>query len=86
MERPTPVLDPQTLYEAWDRFVCASPSCAGSSVLFTGVTIGGHTVTPVTTTDVKEWLGYELGPLTCDCGRLTATLTTGKSLQIREAS
>lgn len=84
MERPTPVLAPQTIYSAWDRWICATPSCAGASALFTGVTIGGYVVTPVTAAEVKEWQEHDLGALTCECGRLTGTLTPGGTLRIQE--
>lgn len=48
MNTPTPVLRPGVLYTAWDRYVCATLSCAGSSALYTGWTIGGAPVTPTT--------------------------------------
>lgn len=66
----TPVLAEGRVYLAHDRFVCTK--CAGSSALFTGVTIGGAPVTPVTEADKREWATYGLGPLTCECGSVTA--------------
>lgn len=72
MNKPTPVLRPGVLYTAWDRYVCATLSCAGSSALYTGWTIGGAPVTPTTAVEVADWYAYpELGPLTCECGTIT---------------
>lgn len=65
------ILKTGTLYLAYDRFVCASPSCAGSTALATGYTIGGAKVTKVTARDIAEWPA-DLGPLACECGKVTA--------------
>jgi hypothetical protein len=64
-----------TIYVAFDRFVCASPRCAGSTALATGHDIDGHELRPVDEADLREWAGYDLGPLKCECGRLSASAT-----------
>lgn len=64
-------LDPDTVYDAYDRFVCGTTGCAGSTAVHTGRTIGGFRVRKVTARDVAEWATYDLGPLTCQCGRVT---------------
>lgn len=71
MNTPKPVLTPGVLYTAWDRYVCATLACAGSSALYTGRTIGGAPVTPTTPEEVAAWPHEELGPMTCECGRIT---------------
>lgn len=68
----THVLREGVVYLAFDRFVCASVRCAGMTALATGTTIGGARVTPVTEADKREWATYDLGPLTCECGSVTA--------------
>ena len=68
---PTAVLKPNTLYLAFDRYVCNSVHCAGSSALFTGRTIGGARVTRATAADVAEWESLDLGPMRCECGAIT---------------
>lgn len=68
------MLAPQSLYAAFDRIVCNAGSCAGASALYAGVTIGGYPLHPVTAAMVTEWQTHGLGPLTCECGRLTAQL------------
>jgi hypothetical protein len=64
-------LDDDTIYVASDRFVCSRPGCAGSTALATGHDIDGHKLRPVDHDDLREWASYDLGPLTCECGRLT---------------
>ena len=72
MNKPTPVLRPGILYTAWDRYVCATIQCAGSSALYTGTTIGGAPVTPTHPAEVAEWYRHpDLGPMTCECGQIT---------------
>lgn len=73
MNKPQPVLTPGILYTAWDRYVCASIGCAGSTALHTGWTIGGAPVTPTTAEEVADWYAHpELGAMTCECGSVTA--------------
>ncbi len=72
MNLPTPVLSADKIYEAYDSFVCKE--CAGMTAEYTGVTIGGYRLTAVTASDVVEWAGYNLGPLTCSCHRLEGVL------------
>ncbi len=68
------VLRDDVIYNAWDRFVCSQPSCAGMTALLTGESIDGHKLQPVTQADMDEWNSYEDldGPLQCECGRLAA--------------
>lgn len=66
-----PVLRDGVLYLAWDRFVCASASCAGYTARYTGVTIGGAPVEPVTAEDAAVWEAEGLGPAICECGAVT---------------
>lgn len=68
--QPAPVLKPGRVYLAHDRFVCTK--CAGQTALYTGRTIGGARVTPVTAADIAEWATYDMGPLACECGAVTA--------------
>ena len=74
MEDPKPVLDAETLYATYDRFVCGTTPCAGITAVFTGVTITGWPVTPVTPLEVAIW-PENLGPVVCECGRLTASVS-----------
>ena len=66
------VLNENTVYVAGDRFVCASIRCAGSTAVASGRDIDGHKLRPVTERDVREWASYDLGPLSCECGQVTA--------------
>lgn len=70
MPLPTPVLQPDTLYLAYDRIVCID--CAGMTATYTGLTIGGAPVTPIIGSDVTEWANYGFGPLSCEGKHLTA--------------
>ncbi len=71
-----PVLKPDKIYRSYDRFECSK--CTGMTALYTGVDINGFRLKPVRAQDVTEWAGYDLGPLTCECGRLTATIRNGR--------
>lgn len=74
-------LDQDTIYQAYDRFVCAEPDCAGITAGRTGRTIDGHRLLELTTRMVIEW--YRFVPnvtLTCECGRLEAVLTDGQPI------
>lgn len=66
-----PLLAAGRMYLAYDRFVCARIDCAGTTAAYTGYTIGGHPVTPITDADIAEWVAHGLGPLVCECGHLT---------------
>lgn len=67
-------LNPDTIYISENgEFVCGTPRCAGSTALATGVSIGGTRLSAVTPEDTREWASYDMGPLRCTCGRLTAT-------------
>lgn len=68
------VLEDGKVYAAGDRFVCATGRCAGMTALVTGETIDGDRVREVTAADVAEWATYDLGPLKCECGAVTATV------------
>lgn len=81
MPTPTPLRD-QTIYEAWDRFVCNRRHCAGAAIHATGHTPTGHSVHPVTAGFLLEWSRYATGPLSCQCGRLIAALDPGGKMQI----
>lgn len=72
------------LYLAHDRFVCAD--CAGITALHTGRTIGGAPLSQVTTSDVREWASYDLGPLRCEGGHLEASASTTGNLIIRKVA
>ncbi|MFE5309913.1 hypothetical protein [Isoptericola sp. NPDC056605] len=66
------LLDPQRIYLAHDRWVCGETHCAGMTAATTGHTTSGAKVRPVTADDVEGWEWAGLGPLGCECGRLTA--------------
>lgn len=66
------VLKPGTVYAAHDRFVCASTGCAGCTAAASGVDIGGARLRELDAQDIAEWASYDLGPLTCECGAVTA--------------
>lgn len=68
---PQPLLKSGVLYLAHDRFVCATVTCAGMSALYSGYTIGGARVTKVTAADKRAWPA-DLGPMKCECGKVTA--------------
>lgn len=65
------VLKADTIYVAFDRFVCASVRCAGSTAVASGRNIDGHRLREVDGRDVAEWSAYDLGPLSCECGAVT---------------
>lgn len=67
-----PVLDPDQIYVAFDRYVCGRVPCAGYTALYTGYTAGGFALYPVPASDVAAWAAADLGPLTCECGTLRA--------------
>lgn len=67
----TNVLRDDALYVAFDRFVCSSLSCAGSTACATGYDIDGHKLREVDARDLAEWASYEMGCLTCECGRVS---------------
>ena len=69
----SPVLNPETIYLCGQEFVCGTTRCAGSTAVFTGSGLHGEPISPVTAADVAEWASYDLGPLVCTCGALTAT-------------
>lgn len=78
MDIPTtrkPTLKPDHIYVERDRFVCAEISCAGISGVMTGTSHEGHRLSLVRASDITEWATYDLGPLRCECGRLTATVS-----------
>lgn len=75
--RPGPTLEKGRMYLAWDRFVCGTLRCAGSTAFHTGVTIDGVPVEPITPDDVRAYYtpddadiyaGVDLGPMQCQCG------------------
>jgi hypothetical protein len=69
----TPVLDASVVYVCGDRFVCGTPRCAGSTALYTGHGLNGEKIRRVDARDVKEWAGYGLGPIVCECGARSMT-------------
>lgn len=71
-----PKLKPGIIYLTFDRFVCASIRCAGSTAVYTGRTTDGYRLTKVTADDIREWATYDMGPLHCECGTLTAGNTS----------
>lgn len=73
---PKPRLEADKVYQAFDRFVCGTSSCAGYTAVSTGRTTGGYRVDVISPLDVSEW-PKDLGPLTCECGRLTAVIRKG---------
>lgn len=64
-----PTLEAARIYLAFDRFVCGTTQCAGSTAVYTGRTIDGVKLTPITDRDVAEWATYGQGPLRCECGK-----------------
>lgn len=68
------VLDDGVIYSDTRRFLCSAPHCAGATASATGRSLEGHPVTPITRADITWWNAQpDLGPLTCECRRLTAT-------------
>lgn len=51
------------------RAMCVS--CAGYSALTTGRDLSGHEVERATAADAAAWPA-ELGPLSCECGKVSA--------------
>lgn len=86
MQFGPPVLAPDSLYAAYDRIVCDAGPCAGASALYAGVTLGGYPLHPVTAAMVTEWKTHGLGPLTCECGRLTTQLTDDGRLRVVDSA
>jgi hypothetical protein len=66
----TTLLKSGTVYVARDRLVCIG--CAGYAAAMTGRDIDGHKLREVDEQDRVEWKSYDLGPLTCECGSVTA--------------
>lgn len=66
------VLKAGTIYVAFDRFVCASIRCAGSTAAATGRDIDGHRLREIDSQDIAEWASYDVGALKCECGAVTA--------------
>lgn len=75
MSSGTAELQDGVMYVAFDRFVCASVRCAGSTAVATGYDIDGHKLRAVDAADLAEWATYELGALTCECGALVKEVT-----------
>jgi hypothetical protein len=71
-EQQQTTLKDGTIYVAGDRFVCSHTGCAGATARATGRDIDGHRLRPVDARDIREWESYDLGPLACECGRVTA--------------
>jgi len=65
----SPALKADTVYIAHDRFVCVD--CAGYTAEMTGRTPEGVRLVRATAADAAEWASYDLGPLVCECGRVT---------------
>lgn len=75
---PAPILKADRLYlTPAGEFVHGEARCAGMTAVYTGQTIDGGPASPITADDVAEWAGYDMGPLTCTCGALTATSVLG---------
>ena len=70
-----PKLDPARLYIGDNgRIFCGALQCAGMSAHFTGRTIAGQRVRPITDAYAVSWPTAELGPVKCEsCGRGHAT-------------
>lgn len=66
------VLKPDTIYATFDRFVCSETRCCGYTARVSGVDIDGHRLRPIDARDLAEWPVAELGPISCECGRLVA--------------
>lgn len=81
---PEPALQHGLLYLAHDRIVCAD--CAGITALHTGRTLGGAVLSSVTMSDVREWAGYDLGPIRCEGGHLEASAGATGNLIIRKVA
>jgi len=63
------VLDPDTIYLAHDRFVCAAVQCCGFTAASSGRTLGGVPLRPIEPGDIAAWPD-DLPPIACQCGRL----------------
>lgn len=70
--KPRPVIAADVIYLAHDQFVCIE--CAGTSATYTGRTINGVRLSKIGSMDVRHWESYDMGALTCECGRLSASL------------
>lgn len=85
MNKCRPRLSPGVLYLTNDRLVCDHPTCAGATAMATGRTRGGLVLIPLDVEDLFE-AALEDGEtsLTCECCRLTVTLTTDRRLRGRQ--
>lgn len=68
---PEPVLADDVLYDMYDRTVCGRVGCAGMSARYSGVSIDGYRLTPITEADVVEWWAEFKEPLRCECRAIT---------------
>ena len=66
----TAVLDADTVYIAFDRIVCGTARCAGSTAVATGRDLHGAKVQPMTPAERAEFAMLLPGS-TCECGRLS---------------
>lgn len=81
---PTPVLRPGVLYVAGDRLACAKMRCAGQTALYSGSTIDGVVLRPLTGRDVIEYASARPGfaRVTCECGHLRALFSMRDGLSV----
>lgn len=72
-----------TIYCAYDRWVCLQARCAGLTASATGVTIGGYRLTALTALDVTSWTtATTQDHVSCECGRLRAAVDANGRIQI----
>lgn len=75
-KNPTPVLIEGAVYGSDNgRMICRS--CAGSSALYTGYDLSGMKVERITVAEVAEWLTFDLGPMRCECRKVTLSRLAG---------
>ena len=67
---PSNALDPNVVYFGDNgRAICLD--CAGYAARKTGLDLSGQPVQKATAADIAAWPA-DLGPLTCECGKVTA--------------
>lgn len=72
------------LYLTTDRVVCAE--CAGYTARTTGRTRDGIALVPIDAEGVRCWNALGAGAMTCDCGRLSASLASTGEIIIEPAA
>lgn len=74
---PAPALRPAAVYFGDNgRALCADPSCAGMTALYSGHDLSGLPLERATVADVAGWPA-ELGALRCECFRVALVAIAG---------